>query len=105
MSAVQPEGRFGALDINTTNIKKFVEKPAGDGNWINAGFMVCHPDVIRYIENDESVFEQDPLQNLAREGQLGAFKHTGFWKCMDTLRDKIQLNNMWKSKNAEWKVW
>ncbi len=105
MTAIQPAGRFGALDIKTNLVNKFVEKPAGDGNWINGGFMVCEPEVLDLIENDSTIFEQYPLQTLAKQGDLSAFKHYGFWQCMDTLRDKIKLNEMWNSNNAKWKTW
>lgn len=105
MTAIQPAGRFGALDIETNLVKEFVEKPAGDGNWINGGFMVCEPAILDYIEDDTTVFEQYPLQTLAKSGELSAYKHAGFWQCMDTLRDKISLNEMWESNNAKWKVW
>lgn len=105
MTAIQPAGRFGALDINSNLVNEFVEKPAGDGNWINAGFMVCEPDVLDLIDSDETTFEQYPLQTLASTGQLSAYKHTGFWQCMDNLRDKIKLNELWDSGKALWKVW
>lgn len=105
MTAIQPAGRFGALDIQTNLVKEFVEKPAGDGNWINGGFMVCEPDILDLIENDTTVFEQYPLQTLAKNGELCAYKHTGFWQCMDTLRDKIHLNELWENNKAPWKAW
>jgi len=105
MTAIQPAGRFGALDINSNLIKEFVEKPAGDGNWINGGFMVCEPEVLELITSDDTVFEKYPLQTLAKEGKLSAYKHTGFWQCMDTLRDKIYLNELWNSGKAPWKSW
>ena len=106
MTAIQPEGKFGALKIEPDNkISNFLEKPKGDGAWINGGFFVCQPDVLDYIENDQTVFEKEPLENLANEGHLYSFKHDGFWKCMDTLRDKTQLNEMWEKNNAKWKVW
>lgn len=107
MTSVQPEGRFGALNINENNqVTQFLEKPKGDGTWINGGFFVCQPEVLDYIHNDtDAVFEQLPLEKLATEGQLYTYKHTGFWKCMDTLRDKTQLNEMWDSTNAKWKIW
>jgi glucose-1-phosphate cytidylyltransferase len=107
MTSVQPEGRFGALNINENNqVTQFLEKPKGDGTWINGGFFVCQPEVLNYIHNDtDAVFEQLPLEKLATEGQLYTYKHTGFWKCMDTLRDKTQLNEMWDSNNAKWKIW
>lgn len=105
MTAIQPEGRFGALEIDSNTIKKFIEKPIGDGNWINAGYFVCEPEVLDYIDNDFITFEKEPLEKLAVEGQLVAFKHNGFWKCMDTLRDKIILNDLWNLDNAPWKIW
>ena len=105
MTAVQPAGRFGALDINSNLVNEFVEKPAGDGNWINGGFMVCEPEVLDLIESDSTVFEKDPLQTLAKDGELSAFKHDGFWQCMDTLRDKTALNKLWDENQAPWKIW
>jgi glucose-1-phosphate cytidylyltransferase len=107
MTAVMPEGRFGALDIREGNlITQFKEKPKGDGGWINGGFFVCEPKVFDYItEGDNSVFEQKPLEKLANEGQLYAYKHEGFWKPMDTLRDKNQLIEMWEKGSAPWKIW
>lgn len=107
MTSVQPEGRFGALDINDANeIVRFAEKPKGDGNWINGGFFVCEPSVFDYLPaGDDLVFEQEPLRRLAEDGQLNAFRHTGFWKPMDALRDKQQLESLWTENNAPWKVW
>lgn len=105
MTAVQPAGRFGALDITTNLVNEFVEKPAGDGSWINGGYMVCEPEILDLIESDSTVFEQYPLQTLAKNGQLSAYKHDGFWQCMDTLRDKVYLNKLWDEKVAKWKVW
>ncbi|HCL84393.1 MAG TPA: glucose-1-phosphate cytidylyltransferase [Chitinophagaceae bacterium] len=105
MTAVQPEGRFGALETEGNRVKSFLEKPKGDGNWINGGFFICQPEVLNYIDGDHSVFEQEPLQMLAKDGQLFNYRHQGFWKCMDTLRDKIALNEMWASGHAKWKTW
>jgi glucose-1-phosphate cytidylyltransferase len=105
MTAIQPAGRFGALDIETNLVHEFIEKPAGDGSWINGGFMVCEPEVLDLIESDSTIFEQYPLQILAKQGQLSAYKHDGFWQCMDTLRDKIALNELWDKNKAAWKVW
>ena len=105
MTAIQPAGRFGALDINSNIVNEFVEKPAGDGNWINGGFMVCEPEVLELIDSDQTVFEQEPLQTLASDGELSAYKHDGFWQCMDTLRDKTALNKLWDDGKAPWKVW
>lgn len=107
MSSVQPEGRFGALDVDDNNcIKNFLEKPKGDGAWINGGFFVCEPKIFDYIADGSStILERAPLENLAKDGELFSFKHTGFWKPMDTLRDKNQLNDMWQSGKAPWKKW
>jgi glucose-1-phosphate cytidylyltransferase len=106
VTAAQPEGRFGALDIGENNIvKTFKEKPKGDGAWVNAGFFVCEPKVFDYIEGDNTVFEKEPLQKLAEDGELYAFKHRGFWKPMDTLRDKLELQKLWDSEKAPWKIW
>jgi glucose-1-phosphate cytidylyltransferase len=105
MTAVQPEGRFGALETTGNRVDSFLEKPKGDGAWINGGFFVCQPEVLNYISDDSTVFEQEPLQKLAKEGQLLNYRHNGFWKCMDTLRDKKLLNEMWDSGNAKWKTW
>jgi len=107
VTTVQPEGRFGALDIGADNIiKSFEEKPKGDGGWINAGFFVLEPGVFDYIpEGDGVIWERGPLEGLAKAGQLAAFKHSGFWKPMDALRDKIILEELWASGKAPWKVW
>ena len=106
MTSVQPEGRFGALVINNEyKVTDFKEKPNGDGAWINAGFFVCNPAVFDYLKNDQTIFERGPLENLAKDGELFTFRHTGFWKPMDTLRDKNELEDMWKSNNAPWKIW
>ncbi|MFL1705680.1 glucose-1-phosphate cytidylyltransferase [Campylobacter sp. MOP7] len=107
MTSVQPEGRFGSLNIDTKNmVNEFKEKPKGDGNWINAGFFVCEPKVFSYIkEGDETIFEQEPLINLAKDGEIYTFKHEGFWKPMDSLKDKNDLNKLWESGKAPWKIW
>jgi len=107
MTSAQPEGRFGALNIEeNSQVSSFQEKPKGDGGWINAGFFVCEPKVFDYItEGDSTIFEQSPLQNLSKDGEIFTFKHDGFWKPMDTLRDKQQLQKMWEEKKAPWKVW
>lgn len=106
ITAIQPPGRFGALNINSSNnVDEFIEKPAGDGAWINGGFFVLEPKAIDYINDDSTVWEQEPLKQLASEGALSAYKHTGFWKPMDTLRDKLELEDLWKSKEAPWKLW
>ena len=107
MTSAQPEGRFGALNIEDTNqVTHFLEKPKGDGGWINAGFFVCEPKVFDYIGDDDSiVFEQEPLQRLAKDGEIFTFKHDGFWKPMDSLKDKNDLNKLWDQNQAPWKVW
>lgn len=107
MTSVQPEGRFGAL-VSKSNgeITSFMEKPAGDGSWINAGFFVLEPEVFDYIkEGDATIFERAPLEQLAKEGELYTYKHNSFWKCMDTLRDKQQLQEMWDEGHSPWKGW
>jgi glucose-1-phosphate cytidylyltransferase len=107
LTATQPEGRFGALGFEPDSdlVNRFKEKPQGDGAWINGGFFVLEPGVIDYIEDDATVWENGPLQELAREGQLAAFRHTGFWQPMDTLRDKEVLEGLWRGGSAPWKKW
>ncbi len=105
VTAIQPPGRYGSLLIENGAVHQFQEKPAGDGVWINGGFFVLEPSVIDYIDGDLTVWEQDPLQALAREDQLSAYKHTGFWQAMDTLREKNLLEEMWGSGQAPWKSW
>lgn len=106
ITAIQPGGRFGVLDIDgQATVTRFAEKDIEDGGWINGGFMVLEPEIFDYIDNDATVFERAPLERLAREGQLGAYKHSGFWKCMDTLRDKEGLEWLWNQGNAPWKRW
>ena len=103
--AVRPPGRFGAVDIEGHRITRFTEKPEGDGTWINGGFFVLEPGVLDYIEGDDTVWERGPLEALARDGQLSAYKHEGFWLPMDTLRDKFRLEELWQGGNAPWKTW
>lgn len=106
LTAVQPGGRFGTLDIDNTNIiKKFAEKTKEAGGWINAGFMVLSPKVFDLIEGDKTIFERYPLEKLSSDNQLSAYKHKGFWQCMDTLKEKIYLEELWETGNAPWKVW
>jgi len=107
MTSIQPEGRFGSVDSQSDGmIEKFSEKPKGDGAWINGGFFVCQPEVFEYItEGDATVFERSPIETLAHDRNLYAFKHIGFWKCMDTLRDKVYLNQLWEQNQARWKLW
>jgi glucose-1-phosphate cytidylyltransferase len=105
MTAVQPPGRFGALEVSGTRVTSFLEKPQGDGGWINGGFFVLSPKVLRRIEGDGTLWEKEPLQSLAEENQLQAYFHKGFWQPMDTLRDKNVLEELWASGAAPWKVW
>lgn len=107
MTAIQPGGRFGVLDISdNASVKCFREKAKEDGGWINAGFMVLEPEVFEYLSNEEEcIFEQEPLKNLASRGQLSAYKYEGFWHCMDTQRDKNYLEKLWDSNKANWKIW
>jgi len=106
VTATQPTGRFGALTLDKNSlVKNFMEKPIGDGGWINGGFFVMQPDVFRYIDGDSTTLEQEPMEKLAGEEQLLAFKHYGFWQAMDTLREKHQLEELWASRKAPWKLW
>lgn len=105
VTAVQPAGRFGSMEINDNQVEKFIEKPAGDGNWINGGFFVLEPTVFDYIEGDSTIWERGPLERLSNDEQLSAYKHKGFWHSLDTLRDKNSLEEMWLSNKAPWKVW
>lgn len=105
LTAAYPPGRFGALDIDGDQVNQFIEKPKGDGALINGGFFVLSPRVLDYLENDSTVWEQQPLQRLANEGQLMAYEHHGFWQPMDTLRDKVYLEELWGSGRAPWKHW
>ena len=105
LTATLPPGRFGALDFEGQKIRSFQEKPRGDGAMINGGFFVLSPEVINLIRDDTTVWERDPLETLASQGQLGAYQHNGFWQPMDTLRDKVHLEELWASGQAPWKVW
>lgn len=105
VTAVQPPGRFGALNLEGDLITSFEEKPKGDGGWINGGFFVLSPRVIDYVKGDDTFWELEPMQRLAREGNLAAYKHKGFWHAMDTLRDKNYLEDLWSSGRAPWKKW
>ena len=105
VTAVQPPGRFGALDMQGTAVKSFIEKPHGDGMYINGGFFVLSPKVIDLIEDDSTIWERKPLETLANSNQLEAFTHNGFWQPMDTLRDKQNLEELWAGGNAPWKMW
>lgn len=105
LTATFPPGRFGALDLKAGRVHSFKEKPKGDGAMINGGFFVLSPDVLKYLKDDATVWEQEPLMRLAEEGQLMAYEHTGFWQPMDTLRDKHHLEELWTSGKAPWKMW
>lgn len=106
VTAVQPESRFGVLDITETHeVRSFMEKPKGESGWINGGFFVCEPGVFDYIKGDESIWEREPLEGIAKDKQLCAFRYDGFWKPMDSLKDKNDLNKLWESNKAEWKTW
>jgi glucose-1-phosphate cytidylyltransferase len=105
LTAIQPEARFGVIQFSETDqIVRFSEKPKGEGSWINGGFFVCEPEVFKYLKDDETIFERDPLEQLAENGKLFAYRHHGFWKCMDTLRDKLQLQALWDQGEAPWRV-
>ncbi len=105
VTAVQLEGRFGALNIEKgEDVTSFIEKPRGDGAWINGGFFVLEPGIFKYIKDDFVIWEKDSLEKLAKDDQLNAYKHNGFWKCMDNIRDKIELEQLWDAGNASWKL-
>jgi glucose-1-phosphate cytidylyltransferase len=105
ITAVQPPGRYGALKMNGSKVEAFMEKPKGDGGVINGGFFVLNPKVIEYIKEDETIWEKEPMEKLASDGQMQAFVHDGFWQPMDTLRDKKHLEELWNEGKAPWKVW
>lgn len=106
VTAIQPSGRFGALDLDAQNVVHgFKEKPKGDNSWINGGFFVLQPEIFNLIEGDHTIFEREPLESVATRGELVAYKHSGFWQPMDTLRDKTHLDELWASGQAPWKVW
>jgi len=105
VTCIQPNARFGSIEFEGNEIKKFQEKPVGDGRWISGGFFVLEPTVFSRIEGDKTIFEREPLEGLTRDGQLAGYKHEGFWSAMDTLRDRTQLETLWTSGNAPWKVW
>ena len=105
VTAVQPPGRYGHINIKGDRVINFKEKPSGDGSWINGGFFVLEPEVFNYIEGDSTIFESEPLETLARENQLAVYKHSGFWQPMDTLRDKNLLESLWNNNKAAWKLW
>ena len=107
VTVYQPKGKFGPLDIRSDgSVISFQEKPSGDGAWVNAGYFVCEPEIFSYIKNgDDTIFEREPLEDLAKDGKMTSYKHHGFWMPMDTLRDNKELNELWDSENAPWKVW
>ena len=105
VTAVQPPGRYGALECDNDLVKRFIEKPRGDGGWINGGFFVLSPKCLNYIDSDDIIWEQEPLKNIAFEGELTAYVHKGFWQPMDTLREKNMLEDIWQSGKAPWKIW
>jgi len=105
VTAVQPPGRYGALDLDGMRVREFEEKPLGDGGWTNGGFFVLSPGVARYLEGDDTVWEQEPMRALSREGQLSCYRHAGFWRAMDTLSDRNQLEELWQSGMAPWRTW
>ena len=105
LTAVRPPARFGHLEIDGDRIAEFSEKPQAHEGWINGAFFVLEPEIAQYIEGDDTLFEREPLERLAAEGQLMAYRHEGFWQCMDTLRDKVRLESMWTEERAPWKVW
>lgn len=105
LTGVQPPGRYGSLSISGTGVTSFQEKPVGEGGWINGGFFVLEPKVIDYIDNDATTWERQPMERLAAAGQMGVYKHTGFWQPMDTLREKTHLEELWAAGKAPWKLW
>jgi len=105
LTAIQPGGRFGVLDIEGDSVTAFKEKAIEDGGWINGGFMVAEPELFRYIEDDKTILEREPLERLSAERKLGVYKHYGYWQCLDTQRDKVWLEDRWNKGNAPWKVW
>jgi glucose-1-phosphate cytidylyltransferase len=106
VTSVQPNGRFGAIRLNDDDsIHSFMEKPKGDGAWINGGFFVCEPQVFDFIQGDNTIWEREPMESIAEKGEMVAYKHDGFWKPMDTLRDKQELEQDWNNNKAQWKIW
>ena len=105
VTAVQPPGRYGAIEMQDDKVTSFKEKPSGDGAWINGGFFVLEPEVFDYIAGDSIIWEAEPLESLSRDRQLSVYKHSGFWQSMDTLRDKNYLESLWNAGKAAWKIW
>ncbi len=105
VTAIQPAGRFGAIEFQGNKVESFIEKPRGDNRWISGGFFVCEPDVFDLIENDQTVWEAGPLETLAADSELSIWQHKGYWSAMDTMRDKNMLEDLWREKRAPWKIW
>jgi glucose-1-phosphate cytidylyltransferase len=108
VTAIQPEARFGGIELNQAGmVTSFKEKPKGDGKWINGGFFILRPEVFRYLDGEinDVMWEDAPMESLSRDGQLMAYRHKGFWKCMDAMRDKLELESLWKNDQAKWKIW
>ena len=105
VTACQPPGKFGILNIKDNKVTQFTEKPKGDGNWVNGGYFVLEPNVFNYIENDTTIWEHEPLEKLTKEGKVSAFKHNGFYQPMDTIYEKKILEQIWNSDNPKWKIW
>ena len=103
--AVKPSGRFGAIEIKDETVQKFLEKPEGDGGWINGGFFVLNKKIFKYLTKKNCIWEREPLEKISQQKQLSAYKHEGFWYSMDTLRDKNHLEDLWNSKKVPWKIW
>ena len=105
VTAIQPAGRFGSIEISGARVSSFLEKPVGDGRWISGGFFVCEPEVLDRIDGDDAIWEREPLDSLAADDELSVWKHEGFWASMDTMRDKAYLEQLWESGSAPWKIW
>lgn len=105
VTAIQPAGRFGAIELDGDRVSSFLEKPSGDGRWISGGYFVCEPEVFDLIEGDQTIWERGPLERLAHERQLAVWRHSGFWAAMDTLRDRTFLEELWADNKAPWKIW
>jgi glucose-1-phosphate cytidylyltransferase len=105
VTAIQPAGRFGSLEISGARVKSFLEKPKGDNRWISGGFFVCEPQIFDFIDGDSTIWEREPLEKIATANQLSVWKHDGFWAAMDTIRDHTYLDDLWKTEQAPWKLW
>ena len=105
LTAVQPPGKYGVLNLKKDKVTKFQEKPAGDGSWINGGYFVLEPKIFDYLKGDSTIWEKEPLEKMAKQNKVSAYKHNGFWQALDTLRDKNYLQSLWDSNKAPWKIW